>query len=378
VLLVGSLLLCRSFYDMLHADVGYDAVNALTATMIMPDGDFTPANRLQAVKDAVARLRTMPGVARAAFTTSTPFGNVIRLSSIHLRKHDGTREMVQSETRSVSAGYFDSLGQRVVEGREFTERDGPDAKRLVIVNREFSRRYLEGRAIGWTVPDDDDDGRRGDAAVDREIIGVVADTVHQSVADAPQPEMFMLAQNEPIQQDQLSIVVRADGDPRALVPSLRAATQAAAPAAVIESVMTMEDKAAATLSRPRLYAVLLTTFAAFSLLVAGAGLFGVLSYSVAQRAREIGVRSALGAQVTDIVLLVLRQSLAIAGAGVTAGLVVSLWLARGLQSFLFGVSSHDFASFAAVALVLFLVTAIASIVPARRAATVDPVKVLRA
>ena len=121
----------------------------------------------------------------------------------------------------------------------------------------------------------------------------------------------------------------------------------------------------------------MTTFAAFALTIAGVGLFGVLSYSVAQRSREIGVRSALGAKITDIVGLVLRQSMMIAGAGVGVGLLASLWLTRGLQRFLFGITPNDLASFAAVAVLLLLVAALASIVPARRAARVDPVKVLR-
>ena len=126
-------------------------------------------------------------------------------------------------------------------------------------------------------------------------------------------------------------------------------------------------------SAPIIATVALTT----SLAIAGVGLFGVLSYSVAQRSREIGVRSALGAKITDIVGLVLRQSMTIAGAGVGVGLLASLWLTRGLQRFLFGITSDDLASFAAVAVLLLLVAALASIVPARRAARVDPVKVLR-
>ena len=123
--------------------------------------------------------------------------------------------------------------------------------------------------------------------------------------------------------------------------------------------------------------MLLGTFAMFALAIAGVGLFGVLSYTVAQRAREIGIRSALGAQVRDIISLVVRQSMAIAGAGVLLGLVASLWLVRGLQKFLFGVAPHDLASFAGVAAILIAVAALASVVPARRAARVDPVKVLR-
>jgi ABC-type antimicrobial peptide transport system permease subunit len=162
-----------------------------------------------------------------------------------------------------------------------------------------------------------------------------------------------------------------------LISSFRAALQSAVPAAIAEGVMTMDDKAAATLARPRLYAVLLTAFGVFSLTIAGVGLFGVLSYTVALRAREIGVRSALGATVADIVGLVLRQSIAIAAIGVATGLLASLWVAGVFQGLLFGVTSHDPASFLAVAALLLAVTAAASIVPARRAARLDPVKVLR-
>jgi len=376
VLLVGSLLLCRSFLDMLHANVGFDAANVLTATVILPDGDYTPERRNQTAENVVARLRTLPGVTRAAFTTSTPFSVVIALSSIQLRKRDGSTAMVQSGVRQVSAGYFAALGQRVVEGREFTDLDAADAANVAIVSREFSRRYLEGRALGWTVPDDDDGPGR--PAIERRIIGVVDDTVRQNVTDTPEPEMFIHERAAPLRFSQVSLVLRTSGDPRALIGSVRAIAQEAAPAAVVEGIMTMEDKAAATLSRPRLYAILLTTFAAFALVIAGVGLFGVLTYPVAQRSREIGVRSALGAQVGDIVGLVLRQAMAIAGAGIAAGMIASLWLARGLQNLLFGVTTHDFVSFVFVALLLAVVVAIASAIPARRAATIDPVKALRA
>jgi putative ABC transport system permease protein len=376
VLLVGSLLLCRSFFQMLNADLGYDASNVLTATLVLPDGEFNPERRFQTVEEVAGRLRSIPGVTRVAYTTSTPFSNVIALSSFPLRKHDGNTSTVQSGIRLVSPGYFAALGQRVIEGREYTESDTAQARTTLIVNREFARRYLDGQALDWIVPADRDDGPR---AAERRIIGVVEDTARQSVTDTPEPEMFYVAASgSNALRDNVSIVVRTDGDPRALIPSVRTAAQAAAPNAPVEGVMTMEDKAAATLSRPRLYAVLLTTFAAFALAIAGVGLFGVLSYSVAQRAREIGVRSALGAQVGDIVGLVVRQSLAIALAGLGVGLLASLWLTRGLQRFLFGVTAHDATSFLAVAIVLLVVAAVASIVPARRAARVDPVKVLRA
>ena len=149
-------------------------------------------------------------------------------------------------------------------------------------------------------------------------------------------------------------------------------------ASPLESLMTMRDRVAGSLANPRLYAIVLATFAGFALLIAGVGLFGVLSYTVALRRREIGVRSALGATKQDIVLLVARQSLAIVTAGIAAGLLASAWAARLLGTLLYGVTAHDAVTFAAVAGALFLVALIATIVPAQRAAKVEPAQVLRA
>jgi putative ABC transport system permease protein len=182
---------------------------------------------------------------------------------------------------------------------------------------------------------------------------------------------------QPVRSSEIHLVLRTADDPSGAVPTLRAIAKQAAPSAPLQSIMTMEDRVSASLAKPRLYAVLLGTFAAFALAIAGVGLFGVLSYTVAQRAREIGVRAALGAQVRDIVGLVLRQSMIIAAAGLVLGLTVSLWLTSALRTYLFGVTPRDTISFAAVAIVLLAVAALASIVPARRAARVDPVRVLR-
>jgi ABC-type antimicrobial peptide transport system permease subunit len=180
-----------------------------------------------------------------------------------------------------------------------------------------------------------------------------------------------------VRNSDVMLVVRTSSDPRALIPSLRDIAQGVAPAAPLESVLTMQDRVAGSLARPRLYAILLGAFAAFALLIAGVGLFGVLSYSVAQRSREIGVRAALGAQVRDIVGLVLRQSMAIALSGVAAGMVASFWIAQTLRQFLYGVTPRDALSFVLVGVVLLAVAAVATIVPAKRAATMDPVTVLR-
>ena len=383
VLLVGALLLARSFVSLLNANLGYDATNVLTARLVLPDGDYKPERRLAILDDIVRRLSAAPGVRQVGFANSTPFTSGESLSSFPLKRRDGSSTQVQTGIRQVSSGYFAAMGQRVVEGRGFTDADTVGEEQVVIVNREFSRKYLEGRALGWGLPVTLKNKVRLETG--RPIVGVVEDTVRHDVTDAPLPEVYYVVSRRPdasstqrILASDLHFIVRTTDDPRPLIPSLRAIVAGAAPGAPLESVMTMRDRVADSLSKPRLYAVLLGTFAAFSLAIAGVGLFGVLSYSVAQRSREIGVRSALGAQVRDIVGLVVGQSMTIASAGVAAGLIAAYWVSKALERFLYGVTAHDAVSFAAVAALLLIVAAVATIVPARRAAAVDPVKVLRA
>jgi putative ABC transport system permease protein len=372
VLLVGALLLTRSFNRLMDAPLGYDPLNLVAARVILPDADYSPERRLQTLEQIGARTRATPGVTNVAYSTVMAFTPGEMLSSFPLRKRDGSQVPVQTGAREVSTGYFKTLGQRIVEGRDFTEEDTATSRRVVIVNREFARKYLEGRALGWTI------SGSGDQPQEPLIVGVADDTVRRNVTDAPQPEIYRPVTQSPIQSTIVNVIVRTGSDPRAIVPGLRSIVREAAPGAPMDSIQTMEDMVGSSLARPRMYAVLLGTFAAFALAIAGVGLFGVLSYSVALRAREIGVRMALGAQVRDIVGLIVGQSMAIAGAGLTAGLVASYWITGALQKFLYGVTPHDAVSFGAVAAVLLLVSVLASIVPARRAAGVDPVKVLRA
>jgi len=208
------------------------------------------------------------------------------------------------------------------------------------------------------------------------------DDMRQDSVDAPlQPEMFVSFKQvvpgstgnfDPI------LVVRTSADPTTYVPTLRSLVHEQAPALVLDSVMTMEDRVMTSLAKPRLYAVVLVGFGAFALLIAGVGVFGVLSFSVAQRTREIGVRSALGAQAHDIVALVLRQALWIVGAGIAIGVAVALAGVRLLSAFLYGIGPHDALTFVAVPIVIVAVAAVACLVPARRAAKVDPLTALRA
>jgi predicted permease len=342
VLLVGASLLVRSFIDLMNADLGYDATNLLTAQLVMPDGEFSPGRRLATLDTVVERLKAMPGVIHVAFSNAIPFTSGESLSSFPVKRRDGSSVQVQTGVRQVSVGYFAALGQRVVDGRGFTAEDENAPQMPVVVNREFSRKYLDGRAVGWGLPVQLKPGVRAETG--RPIIGVVDDTVRRDVTDAAQPEVYYVVSHRPeagsqqqVRADDVMLLVRTSSDPRPIIPSLRDIAQSAAPTAPLESILTMRDRVADSLARPRLYAILLGAFAGFALAIAGVGLFGVLSYSVAQRSREIGVRAALGAQVRDIVGLVLRQSMGIALTGVVAGIVASFWITRALKQFLYGV-----------------------------------------
>lgn len=383
VLLVGALLLTRSFVDLMHTNTGYDATNVLTARVILADGEYTPQRRLTVLDQILNRLSSVPGVDRAAYSTMMPFSGGEELSSFPLKRRDGSIVQVQTGVQQVSPAFFAAFGQRVLEGRGFSPDDETAGTRVAIVNREFSRKYLEGHALGWVLPGGSAK-RNAPPSPDRPIVGVVDNTIRRDVTDTPAPEVYYTPASAPgsetsrqIQDSDVYLIVRSSSDPRTLVPTLRDIVRTAAPSAPIEQVMTMRERVANSLANPRLYAALLGAFALFAVLIAGIGLFGVLSYSVAQRAREIGVRTALGAQLRDIVALVVRQSMAIAGAGLVCGIVASYWVSSLLHSFLYGVTPHDTLSYLAVALVLLAVAALASVVPARRAARVDPVKVLR-
>jgi putative ABC transport system permease protein len=368
ILLVGAALMIRSFVGLLHTDTGYDRFNVLTARLSLPNEAYTPQRRVQMLDRIGDRVRALPDVTRVAFGTVVPFSTGTALSSFPVKRRDGSHVQVQTGVRGVSPGYFAALGQRIVEGREFTAEDAASSVPVTMVNREFARKYLDGRALGWTLP-----GRQGEP--DRLIVGVVENAARQSVIDTPLPEVYSsLVQTR---DTDVSIVIRTSSDPRPLVATFRSIVRQEDPNVAIESVQTLEDLISESLARPHLYAVLLGTFAAFALAVAGVGLFGVLSHSVAQRAREIGIRSALGAQTRDIVGLVVGQSIRIAGAGIVAGTIASLWLSQTMQNLLYGVTPHDTWSFVAVGVILLAVSALASYLPARRAARVDPVLVLR-
>ena len=383
VLLVGATLLTRSFVAMVRADRGYDPVNVLTARLPLPPG-YPAERRGQLLETLVERLRAVPGVTHAAYSSGLPFVSTGGFSAFNMRspRNPDVEIDVQATQRLVSPDYFAAMRLRLVAGRTLSDADTATTPPAIVVNRTFARQYLGDHAVGFRIPQRGPRAggvRFADENADWEVVGVVDDMRQDSVEAPLQPEIFASFKQilpSSIRNFDPILVVRTTADPTTYVSTLRSLVHEQAPTLALDSVMTMEDRVMTSLEKPRLYAVVLAWFGVFALLIAGVGLFGVLSFSVAQRTREIGVRSALGAQARDIVALVLRQALWIVGIGVLVGLGAALAGVRLLSAFLYGISPHDALTFVAVPIVIVAVAAVACLVPARRAAKVDPLTAL--
>jgi predicted permease len=320
----------------------------------------------------------IPGVVSAAFTSEMPLvpGGSTSAFTLRSRHADGGVALVQASPRIVSPDVFRALGMRIRAGRGFSESDTETSPAVAIVNDAFSRRYLGGAALGEHLPMAvayQDDHREAT------IIGIVEDVRYPAIGESARPEIYysfrQLAGKVPVPS--ITLLLRTSGDPHAAAVPLRGIVHDADPGLAPDGILTMEERVLTSLARPRLYAGGLGAFALFALLIAATGLFGVLSYSVAQRSREIGVRTALGARPADIVRLILEQGLVITLAGVVLGLGAAMAAMTSMSTFLYGVTARDGRTFIAVPALLFVVAAAACLVPAVRAARVDPLRVLK-
>jgi predicted permease len=382
VLVISAVLLTRSFLARVSADRGYDPTNVITAAVPFPAG-YTFEQRQQARDRMVERLRARPGITNAAFSTGVPLVSMGGfLSFDFVTPLSGTPLQVEAMRRLVTPDYFNALGVRIRAGRALNDDDALGAPTAVVVNRSFVRKYLDdmpiAQAIGVPLGATAVRGTQPDRSI-ATIVGV-ADDVRQDTVEAPeQAEMFInMAQlNESALGSNSIVIIRTIDDPIAYVETLRSVAREIDPRIALDGVMTLEERVGQSLSRPRVYAVLLGGFAVFALLIAGAGLFGVLSFSVTQRSRELAVRSALGATRAGVVGVAIRQIGVAIAAGLVIGIGLALAMSRNLAPFLYGVPATDWLSFVVAPIVLLLVGVAACVVPARRVARTDPIQVLR-
>jgi putative ABC transport system permease protein len=379
-LLAGAGLLTRSLLRLRAADTGLDARRVLTFESSIPASRFeTNAQVLTFADELRRRLAEIPGVTSVAVASAIPVGGGGFYLGRTMIEAGAPEPPAGSEVsimwNVVSPDYFRSLGQPMLAGRDFTARDDSAATPAIIVTRKFAERMFPGRPLSYAV------GKRvfswRDERVAREIVGVAGDVRYGGVRDTAQPVVYVPMAQTPIWD--LMVFLRSSGrDATALASRARHELTALDPGVAMANVRTMEDVVAQSIAPHRFTTLLLGGFASLAVLLAAVGLYGLLSYGVAQRSHEIGVRMALGASAGGVVGLVLRRSMLLVGAGTLIGLVGSAAVTRVLGSLLFEVRPTDPAALAAAAGVLIAVALLATYVPARRATRVDPLVALRA
>jgi predicted permease len=377
VLLIGCGLMLRAFWKLQEVHTGLRPDNVITMRVSLPSGTYTDAAKITGFWMRLdGRLTNLPGVQSAALVSGLapmrrPNMNDTDIEGFVMTK-DGPIQNVDFY-QAVSKDYFSTMGIRLLDGRLFDQRDVQDAPQVVIVNKTMAQTF-------W--PNQNSVGRRVRPGGTKEwctIIGVV-DDVKNAGLDRPAGTELYLPYRQPAgagNTDMFVVMLAQGGDPRSLAGEVRQQMREIDPSLPLADVRLMEDVLSRAQARPRFLTLLLTLFSAVALAIATVGIYGVVSYSVARRTKEFGLRMVLGAQTGDVLGLVMRQGASMIAIGVGFGLVLALFFTRLMASLLFGVTPTDLATFASVTTVLFGVALAACYIPARRATKVDPIQTLR-
>jgi putative ABC transport system permease protein len=374
ILLAGAGLLIRSFARLTHVDPGFDAAHVLTMELatgglFANDQKFADFN-----VQMLEKVRAIPGVEAAGTSHFLPLGPIIPATGFwradHPRPAHGEEPIC--EVLVVMPGYFATMNIPILRGRVFDDRDQATQKpHLVVINQTIAHQFYPGEnPIGKSL-----NVQWGQGEVPYVIAGVVGDVRQRALDAKPRAGVFISNLQEP--SGPSNLVVRTHGDPKMLAQAIQREIHSINRDIPISGVRTMDEDVSSSVATPRFNTILLGVFAALALALAAVGIFGVISYSVAQRTQELGIRRALGADSWSVMRLVLMQGLGLAGIGLAVGLAGAFAVTRLLGSLLFEVTATDPMTFSVVAAILVVVALLASYIPARRAATVDPMVALR-
>ncbi len=376
VLLVGAGLLARSFIRLLQTDPGFAVNNVLTLQVHIYNLNPKPEQQIAYFEQVLERLTNLPGVINAAAVSAPPFvgEGSIEINNPFVIEGQAPPPPGQEPTAYqtvVTTNYFQTLSIPIIRGRVFTRNDNKQSVPVALINNTMARRHWPGEeavgkklTISWS-----------NQPLTLEIVGVVGDVRHTGLDSSPRPEIFLHHSQAPF--GSMTFVVRTADDPLKLLPEIKGELWAVNKSQPIYSIRTEEQLVSESLSSRRFSLFLLGLFAVISLVLAGVGLYGLISISTSQRTQEIGVRIALGAQTSTIMKMVIGEGVILALLGIGVGLIGSFLLTRFLNSMLFGIRPTDPLTFASISILLVLVALLASYIPARRATRVDPLIALR-
>ena len=372
VMLVGAGLMTRSFAQLMQVSPGFEPNNLLAVQIYLPQAKYrTGADRTRFYMDAIRRIGAHPGVTAVAGVSALPMypvGIDFALPfTVEGKAAPLNGEEPRADIRMATPGYFETMKMALIRGRFIDDRDRAGAPGTMVINETMARRYFAGEdPIGRVV-------RNPHGAA--EVVGIVGDVKHYGLDREPRAELFMAAWQQPL--NGMALVVRTASDPKAFVDSVRRQVMAVDAEQPIFDASAMVDVVARSVFLPRISMLLLVVFAATALLLAAVGIYGVVSYTVTERTRELGVRMALGADAADTLRLVLGRSMLLVGAGVICGLAGSVAMTRVISGLLYQVSPLDPLVLTAVSALIGACALAASYVPARRATKVDPLVALR-
>jgi putative ABC transport system permease protein len=374
VLLIGSGLLARSFWGLLHVNLGFQTANRLTADLLLPfvdskAGDQRVANFHRQLNERIA---AMPGVIAVGATQALPLTDSGPNGGfLHANKQASA---TWPDYRVVTHSYFKALGIPMISGRGFEPADGAGTPHVAVISLKAAEANWPGRnPIGQRINWGNMDGYFDDWIT---IVGVVADIRHRGPAKESSGSMYLLAEQRPSVTERMTLVVHTQGDPAALAPSLRSEVQSLWQEATV-TFRTFDEVYSRSLADRRFNLTLLGVFGGTALSLAVLGIYGVISYSVVQRTQEIGIRMALGAAPRAVLGLVLAHGGIVVGVGIGLGLAAAWAASRYIVTLLHGVQPTDLATYASVSLLLAAIALGATLFPARRAARVDPMVALR-
>jgi putative ABC transport system permease protein len=376
MLLAGAGLLIRSFAELQRVSPGFQSSNVLTFAISLPASKYSAAHQISAFyREMLQRLRSKPGVVEAGAVFGLPMTDIFGAgSSFEITGSAQPEEEPIAAMRIATPGYFEALKIQLKSGRTFQDSDNVDSTNVAIINESAAKKYWPGKnPVGQSL-------RLhvsliGGTEKPRRIIGVVGNTRHQGLDQEAEPEIFISHQQHPIEM--MNIVIRTANDPSSLVSTVRNEMKVLDPQLPIWEVKTMDEILSNSLSERRFTMFLLSSFAFLAILLGAVGIYGVLSYTVTQRTREIGLRMAMGAQQRDVLSLFLREGVSLTFFGVLAGLLGAFFLTRVLSKLLYQVRATDPLTFGAVILLLALVAIASSYFPARKATRIDPMTALR-